>query len=53
MARHPFGKVPVLDHEGFRIIEADAVVPYLGEVLPGPSFTPEYCTTTPQPISGA
>ena len=21
MARHPFGKVPVLDHDGFRIIE--------------------------------
>jgi len=23
-ARHPFGKVPVLDHDGFRIIETGA-----------------------------
>jgi len=41
IARHPFGKVPVLDHDGFRIIEAGAIVPYLDEVLPGPSFTPD------------
>src|SRR5216683_41593 len=41
IARHPFGKVPVLDHNGFRIIEAGAIVPYLDEVLPGPSFTPD------------
>jgi glutathione S-transferase len=40
-SRHPFGKVPVLDHGGFRIIETGAVGPYLGEVLPGPSFTPD------------
>jgi glutathione S-transferase len=41
MARHPFGKVPVLDHDGVRIIETGAIAPYLDEVLPGPSFTPE------------
>jgi glutathione S-transferase len=41
MARHPFGKVPVLDHDGFRIIETGAIAPYLDEVLPGPSFTPD------------
>jgi glutathione S-transferase len=41
LARHPFGKVPVLDHDGFRIIETGAIAPYLDEVLPGPSFTPE------------
>jgi len=41
IARHPFGKVPVLDHNGFRIIETGAIVPYLDEVLPGPSFTPK------------
>jgi glutathione S-transferase len=33
--------VPVLDHNGFRIIEAGAIAPYLDEVLPGPSFTPD------------
>src|SRR5258705_1478268 len=41
MARHPFGRVPVFDHDGFRIIETGAIASYLDEVLPGPSFTPE------------
>jgi glutathione S-transferase len=41
LARHPFGKVPVLDHDGFHIIETGAIASYLDEVLPGPSFTPE------------
>jgi glutathione S-transferase len=41
MVRHPFGKVPVLDHDGIRIIETGAIASYLDEVLPGPSFTPE------------
>ncbi len=41
LARHPFGKVPVLDHDGRRIIETSAIAPYLDEVLPGPSFTPD------------
>ena len=40
LARHPFGKVPVVDHDGLRIIETSAIAPYLDEVLPGPSFTP-------------
>jgi len=31
----------VLDHDGFRIIETGAIAPYLDEVLPGPSFTPD------------
>ncbi|MGO4725619.1 MULTISPECIES: glutathione S-transferase family protein [unclassified Inquilinus] len=41
LARHPFGKVPVLDHDGFRVLETSAIAPYLDEVLPGPSFTPD------------
>jgi glutathione S-transferase len=41
LARHPFGKVPVLDHDDFRILETSAIAPYLDEVLPGPSFTPD------------
>jgi glutathione S-transferase len=41
LTRHPFGKVPVLDHDGFRVIETSAITAYLDEVLPGsgiPSF---------------
>jgi glutathione S-transferase len=41
LARHPFGKVPVLDYDGFRVIESSAIAPYLDEVLPGPSLTPD------------
>lgn len=38
--RHPFGKVPVLDHGDLRLLETDAIASYLDEILPGPSFTP-------------
>ncbi|RON47717.1 glutathione S-transferase family protein [Pseudomonas frederiksbergensis] len=41
LVRHPFGKVPVIDHDGFRIIETAAIMAYLDEVLPGPSLTPD------------
>ncbi len=41
LARHPFGKVPVLDTDGIRIRETDAICRYLDETLPGPSFIPE------------
>jgi len=40
MARHPFGKVPVLDHDGMRILETSAIVRYLNDVLPGKSLLP-------------
>ena len=38
--RHPFGKVPVLDHEGMRILETTAIARYLNDVLPGKSLIP-------------
>ncbi len=40
LERHPFGKVPVLDHDGLRIIETSAIARYIDAVLPGPSFVP-------------
>jgi glutathione S-transferase len=40
LARHPFGKVPVLDHDGLRILETTAIVRYLNDVLPGKSLIP-------------
>ena len=40
LARHPFGKVPVLDHDGMRILETSAIVRYLNDVLPGTSLVP-------------
>lgn len=41
LQRHPFGKVPVLDHDGIRILETSAIVRYLNDVLPGPSLVPD------------
>ena len=40
LARHPFGKVPVLDHDGLRLLETSAIVRYLDDVLPGKSLVP-------------
>ncbi len=41
LQRHPFGKVPVVDHNGMRLLETSAITRYLNEVLPGPSFVPD------------
>ena len=38
--RHPFGKVPVLDHDGMRILETAAIARYLNDVLPGKPLIP-------------
>ena len=38
--RHPFGRVPALEHDGFMLYETQAILRYLDRVLPGPSFTP-------------
>ena len=40
LQRHPFGKVPVVDVEGFRVIETPAITRYLDAVLSGPSLVP-------------
>ncbi len=40
LQRHPFGKVPVLDHDGMRILETSAIARYLNDVLAGPALVP-------------
>lgn len=40
LTRHPFGKVPVLDHDGMRILETSAIARYLNDVLPGKALVP-------------
>ena len=40
LERHPFGKVPVLEHAGLRILETSAITRYLNDVLPGTSLVP-------------
>jgi glutathione S-transferase len=41
LARHPFGKVPVLDDDGFVLYETPAITRYLDRRLSGPRLTPE------------
>jgi glutathione S-transferase len=40
LARHPFGRVPVLEHDGFVLYETQAILRYLDRVLPSPALTP-------------
>src|SRR6202049_3678006 len=40
LARHPFGRVPVLEHNGFSLYETQAILRYLDRVLPVPVLTP-------------
>ena len=39
-ARHPFGKVPAFEHDGFALYETDAIIRYVNEVFPGPDLEP-------------
>ena len=40
LSRHPFGRVPVLEHDGFALYETQAILRYLDRVLPTPALTP-------------
>lgn len=39
--RHPFGKVPVLECDGFRVLETSAILRYVNDAFDGPSFIPD------------
>ena len=40
LARHPFGRVPAFEHDGFALYETQAIVRYLDERFPHPPLTP-------------
>jgi glutathione S-transferase len=40
LARHPWGKVPVLEHDGFSLYETVAITRYVDEGFPGPALQP-------------
>jgi glutathione S-transferase len=40
LLRHPFGRVPVLEHGDFRLYEVQAILRYIDDVLPGPALQP-------------
>ena len=39
-SRHPFGKIPILEHDGFRLYEAGAIGRYVDEAFAGPPLQP-------------
>ncbi len=40
MARHPFGKIPVFEHDGFMLYETSAICRYVDDAFEGPSLLP-------------
>lgn len=40
LSRHPFGKMPVLEHGDFALYETQAILRYLDRLIPAPALTP-------------
>ncbi len=38
--RHPFGRIPAFEHDGFRLYESGAIGRYVDELFPGPGLQP-------------
>jgi glutathione S-transferase len=43
LARHPFGRVPVLEHDGFMLYETQAILRYLDRAIAAPALTTAGC----------
>ena len=39
--RHPFGRIPAFEHDGFRLFESSAIARYVDEAFEGPALQPE------------
>ena len=40
LARHPFGRIPAFEHDGFQIYETSAITRYVDEAFSGPTLQP-------------
>ena len=40
LERHPFGRIPAFEHDGFAIYETSAITRYVDEAFSGPSLQP-------------
>jgi glutathione S-transferase len=40
VARHPFGKIPAFEHDGFQLYEAEAITRYIDEAFAGVPLQP-------------
>ena len=45
LLRHPFGRIPAFEHQGFRLYEAGAITRYVDDTFPGSALQP----TQPKP----
>ena len=41
MQRHPFGRVPAFEHDGFKLYETAAITRYIDETFDGPALQPK------------
>src|SRR5271170_2246077 len=41
LSRHPFGRIPAFEHDGWMLYETQAIMRYVGTVVPGPRLQPE------------
>lgn len=39
--KHPFGKIPTLEHDGLALFETGAIARYVDEAFEGPAFQPD------------
>jgi glutathione S-transferase len=40
LKRHPFGRMPAIEHGDFKLYEAQAIIRYIDQAFDGPSLTP-------------
>ncbi|TGQ53921.1 glutathione S-transferase family protein [Mesorhizobium sp. M1C.F.Ca.ET.193.01.1.1] len=40
LEHHPFGRIPALEHDGFRLFETSAIARYIDEAFAGPALQP-------------
>jgi glutathione S-transferase len=41
LSRHPFGRIPAFEHDGWTLYETQAIIRYVDVVVPGPRLQPE------------
>jgi glutathione S-transferase len=41
LSRHPFGRIPAFEHDGWMLYETQAIIRYVDAIVPGPRLQPE------------
>jgi len=41
LSRHPFGRIPAFEHDGWMLYETQAILRYVDSILPGPRLQPD------------